>query len=388
MELLVTVERRYIEYNKDFYVKGIEDTCFFERYLDDFDKVTVLARVSKLKSLPEGFKLIRSDKIAIKPIYTNGYGIFDFLYFYKVIKQFRQGAIIIRTPGILAYAFSMYCFFIKKKFSLEVVTNPREEAVNTTNSKVVNKILYVIFPKIFKFQLNSCRFASFVTKKAIQQQFLGYEDCLTEKFNSSYSSINLNSSFYNNNIQKKMKFYPTKEKITLLFVGVLDRNFKGLDIFLKIVSLLPERYNGIVVGDGILHDYYQNMAQELGIYERVIFKGYVANENEKKNIYTQSDIFLLTSRREGLPRVVIEAMANALPCICSDVSGIRELIDEKYIYPINDVSKACLLINNLSLQEIEQQARKNFAKAKEYSIDDLHPKRRHFYKKIIEDQIQ
>ncbi|EMJ7521483.1 glycosyltransferase family 4 protein [Providencia rettgeri] len=380
MNLLVTVERRYKEYNNDFYVKGIEDNIFFKRYLTDFKKVYVVARVSKVNTYPIGFKKVNSNKIIFLPIYSEGYGILKLSVISSIIKKTRNHdcKIIIRTPGLLAYSFSLYCFFLKAKFNLEVVTDPYEEAINSTRSSILNKVLGKVFPLIFKFQLKNCQFASFVTKNSIQDKYLtNYIE--SEKFNSSYSSINLSDDFYREkNIEPR-----NIDDINLLFVGVLDRDFKGLDIFLKILHQLPKHYKAKVVGDGILLNSYKELAQTLEISDRTTFLGYISDEEEKQNIYFQSDIFVLTSRREGLPRVVIEAMANSLPCICSDVSGIRELIPQNYIFPINNIELACQLIKRMTAEDMLTQGKINFQTAKEYSISKIVPQRSHFYQKII-----
>lgn len=379
VDLIVTVERRYIEYNNNYYVKGVEDNTFFNRYLDDFNKVYILARVSIATSEPMGYKLVNSEKIKFLPIYSSSYGIFKLRTFYNVIKFARNinCKIIIRTPGLLAYFFSLYCFILNYNFSLEIVTDPYEEAINSTQNSILNKFLGFLFPLIFKFQIKYCNLASFVTKYSIQKKYISNK-IDKEKIKYSYSSINLPDSFY-----QSRKHPIIKDNICLLFMGVLDRNFKGLDIFLNILNKLPSIYTAKVVGDGILLNSYKNLADKLGVLDRVSFLGYISDEKEKQKIYSQSDIFILTSRREGLPRVVIEAMANSLPCICSDVSGVRELIPDEYIFPINDIDKAYQLIINMSFEDMYTQGDKNFLLSKEYSLSKIIPKRRKFYNEII-----
>ncbi len=379
MDLLVTVERRYVEYNGDYYVKGIEDDLFFSRYKDDFDHIVVLARVNKVTALPGGYKKLVDEQLTVEPLYTKSIGVFKLKGIFKIIRKYSDSKFIIRTPGILSYFFSIYCLILKKSFSLEVVTNPYQEAINATSNIIVNKILAYILPNIFRLQLKKCRFASFVTKKEIQEKYLTKYEIRSEKFNSYYSSINLSSGFYN-----KKYSLPKENKVVLLFVGVLDRDFKGLDIFISIISKLPCKYKGIVVGDGELLTYYKQLASDLSVLDRIDFRGYVSCEVEKRAIYSSSDFFVLTSRREGLPRVVIEAMANSLPCICTDVSGVRELISHELIFPIDDVIAGCELIMSFDDNAYEFHSNNNYIKSLDFSLDNIIPKRRKYYHKIME----
>ena len=59
------------------------------------------------------------------------------------------------------------------------------------------------------------------------------------------------------------------------------------------------------------------------------FRGVISGENEMQEIYSDADILLLTSTREGFPMVIMEAMANGLVVITTDVGGIRDYITDK-----------------------------------------------------------
>ncbi|HIF9056734.1 TPA: glycosyltransferase [Photobacterium damselae] len=375
--ITVSVERRYLKYNNKFYVKGIENQAFFERYLSVFKCVYIIARVTKVYEKPIGYEEFNSEKIIFRPINTKGTGILKLPDIIRVLK--KTDYLILRTPGVLAYIISMVSVVLRKKFSIEVVTNPAQESKNLTKNKILNNIFHFIFDLIFKLQLRKCDFASFVTKSEIQEAYLSSDLLISDKYSSSYSSIDINKDFY----YYEEKKYSDNSNVKLLFVGVLDRDFKGLDIFLKILSLLPHKYIATVVGDGVLLEFYKKFSIELGIKDRVQFLGYVTDEKQKLNIYRKHDIFLLTSRREGLPRVVIEAMANGLPCICTDVSGVRELIEDKYICNIDDYKAFSDKILSLSIDEIITMSKNNYENSIAYCNSNLTYSRNIFYKKIL-----
>jgi glycosyltransferase involved in cell wall biosynthesis len=75
-----------------------------------------------------------------------------------------------------------------------------------------------------------------------------------------------------------------------------------------------------------IDDYQKNLlhlADELGIKDRIHFLGV---RHDVADILSASDIFAFSSRAEGLPLALVEAMAAGLPCIASSVSGIPEVI--------------------------------------------------------------
>ena len=65
------------------------------------------------------------------------------------------------------------------------------------------------------------------------------------------------------------------------------------------------------------------MAEELAITQAVQFAGHI---DEVRPFYELGDIFVLSSLREGLPLVLLEAMTYGLPCIATDVGGSAEVI--------------------------------------------------------------
>lgn len=87
-----------------------------------------------------------------------------------------------------------------------------------------------------------------------------------------------------------------------------------------------------LAGDGYLRQNVQNLCSELGIYDKVVFPGNVDYRNVP-GLMKSADVFLhhsVTSQngdKEGIPTVVMEAMASGLPTISTYHSGIPELID-------------------------------------------------------------
>ena len=82
----------------------------------------------------------------------------------------------------------------------------------------------------------------------------------------------------------------------------------------------------VLAGDGVLLEEMKTLSENLGISDRVIFLGYIKNVHE---LYPCCDVAVSTSKIEGLPFNIMEAMACGLPVIASDIKGHRELITTK-----------------------------------------------------------
>jgi len=111
----------------------------------------------------------------------------------------------------------------------------------------------------------------------------------------------------------------------LAVVGRLDRQ-KGIDWLLR---LLPEvfarlpNHDLLIVGEGPQRGKLERRARRLGIDRRVLFTGF---QRHAAAVLPHCDMLLLPSRWEGMPNVVLEAMAAGLPVVARNVEGIAELL--------------------------------------------------------------
>ena len=79
----------------------------------------------------------------------------------------------------------------------------------------------------------------------------------------------------------------------------------------------------LLVGDGPERHRLQQLAEDLGISERVHFAGYQSRPEQFLHVM---DIFALTSRLEGMPLVILEAWAAGLPVVASRVGGVPKML--------------------------------------------------------------
>lgn len=106
---------------------------------------------------------------------------------------------------------------------------------------------------------------------------------------------------------------------------------KGHTILLHAVERVIARGIAVtctLIGDGPDRARLQRLAAELGIAEHVVFAGAIGQE-EIHAYYHQADIFVLSSFAEGLPVVLMEAMATGLPVIATHIMGIPELVEDE-----------------------------------------------------------
>lgn len=95
-----------------------------------------------------------------------------------------------------------------------------------------------------------------------------------------------------------------------------------LEAAARLAALRPEQ-RFVLVGDGPLRPELEAQARRLGIAERVDFAG---ERRDVEDILRSASLFWLTSRWEGMPNVVLEALASGVPVIATDVGGTRSLI--------------------------------------------------------------
>ena len=102
---------------------------------------------------------------------------------------------------------------------------------------------------------------------------------------------------------------------------------KAFDVLIRSVKELRERnldVRLVIVGEGSDRTRLTALANELGIADRVHLVGW---QSDVKAYFEAMDVFALSSLREGLPNVLLEAMAMEVPCVATRIAGIPKLIE-------------------------------------------------------------
>ena len=125
-------------------------------------------------------------------------------------------------------------------------------------------------------------------------------------------------------------------------------NHHTLEALAQFSQKHPEaKWKMVLVGEGAERRALTEQARALGIESRVIFTGF---QNTPFDYLATFDAFILASKSEGLPRVVLEAMLLNIPVIGSQVTGTAELIDHDstgLLFPWSDVSQLAQHLDNI-----------------------------------------
>ena len=126
-------------------------------------------------------------------------------------------------------------------------------------------------------------------------------------------------------IRKKHKLEKSK---VVLYLGRLKYH-KGLEYLIESSKFTDPDIKYLIVGEGDFETQLQDLVNELGVKDRIVFTGRVPNAEIPK-YYSACDVFILPSveRLEAFGLVVIEAMATGKPVIISNIPGVRENITD------------------------------------------------------------
>jgi len=194
------------------------------------------------------------------------------------------------------------------------------------------------------------------------------KNILVNKFNYKIDKV---ITIYNGikPIYETRKSFNSENPIKIGTVGRLTYQ-KAQEYFIDLAekickeSLLCEF---LIYGDGEDYNKLKNLIKEKGLGKFVKLNGYT---NDVDSVLKKLDIFVLTSRYEGIPYILLEAMNNSLPIISTNVGGINEVIENNYtglLVPEGDVlemeKKLKLLLLDIDFRyELGKNAKNYFMK--------------------------
>jgi glycosyltransferase involved in cell wall biosynthesis len=161
---------------------------------------------------------------------------------------------------------------------------------------------------------------------------------------------------------------------------------KGGDLFLDALSRLPPpRPVAAIIGYGSEAQRLQRRAQELDLGACVRFYGEI---RDASRYFAAFDTYVLSSRSEGLPIVLLEAMATETPIVATRVGGVTDVLGEKegWLVPPEDASALAQAIHE-SLELREEAARRARSAAlrltQEYSLDGFLDRYEDVYRAVV-----
>jgi glycosyltransferase involved in cell wall biosynthesis len=247
---------------------------------------------------------------------------------------------------------------------------------------------------------------------------------LTGRFTDAYISVSkvLSEKYIEKGIGKKEnyhtvysgmeldKFYGVKEKIDCgkkqRELGINSEDFvignvarleerKGhkflIDTFKKLIEKRKDRsLKLLIIGEGEERENLKNYVKEANLEEKVIFTGY---REDVEELMAVMDLFVLTSLREGLPRVLVQAAAVGMPSIAFNVDGVPEIIKDDYngfLVKVKDVkrleNRIVEYMNNKELVLLHGRNGRKFIENK-CSIKGMVDKIDKIYQDLIQEKI-
>ncbi|WP_339726310.1 glycosyltransferase [uncultured Paraglaciecola sp.] len=387
MQVDVVIEQRFYRCQQNkLWTDNAFPYIFWTRYLDVFSCVNIVARVSDVVNPKSDWKRVDGEKVNYVPLpsYIGPVGFVKSIpKLIRILRRRKQveRKVIFRVPGILSSFYSYFSLVSGQSYGAEVVGDPADVFAVGASKSMFRPFFKWLFVKMLKKQCQGAVSLSYVTEFSLQQRY----PPSPSSFDTHYSSIQLEEADF-----KARSEYLCKLPIKIVCIGNLTQPYKGCDFMLETLAQLKLRQIDCHVswiGGGYLQEDMQMLAKELGVESNIEFVGNLASRQLIREQLDQADLFVLTSRQEGLPRVLIEAMARSLVCIATNVGGVKELISESLIVERDNQSQLVEVIERarvLSEQQLLDIGAVNYSKAQEYKESALAKRRIAMYQHLVE----
>jgi glycosyltransferase involved in cell wall biosynthesis len=382
--VVVTLEERF-ERTPDGRVWTLEPcgSAFWARYLAVFDRVHVIARLKDVALAHE--RAIEASAAGV---------VFTGLPSYRGVAQFARrrlevrsialgavrsaDAVILRVPSPIASLIVPSLRSQRIPYAVEVVGDPHDVFSPGAVRHPLRPLIRWKMTRDLRRQAREAVAAAYVTRRALQLRY----PC--PALQVGLSDVQLTHEF--------VAPYPVERAaprpIRLISVGTFEQLYKAPDVLVDAVGICDRRGWDLTlcfVGSGIYLEEIRRRAERQRIGARVRFEGHISSRADLVAQLDASDLFVLPSRQEGMPRAMIEAMARGLPCIGSHVGGIPELLEPEDMVPPGDASALARKIEEVvsSPSRLLEMSKRSFARARDFAGEGLAQQRTEFYRHVL-----
>lgn len=317
------------------------------------------------------------DKVIPINFEKNMFSFKNFISAFKISKLIKKEKYsTISTHTILASFFTRLGIMLSLK-KHPLVINTVHGYLFDEDSNFIKKVIMILAEK----------FVRPVTDTILVMNSTDYE--IAKKYNLykknlySIDGMGINASKFpfsteENKSYLREKYNIPKDDFLLIYVAEFSKRKNQQFLIDSIKILISEGYNNVkllLLGDGALLDDMKQYSKTLGIEDNIIFKGYI---KEVCNYYQISDICVSSSRIEGLPFNIMEAMSTGLPIIASKIKGHIDLVDHEsngFLYNFDDIDSFCnyvkMLYSDRSL--LTSMGISSNELSKNYTLESVYP---------------
>lgn len=278
--------------------------------------------------------------------------------FEKAMKMINLNDIIIFHSmfSVKSWSLIFYCLFKNKPYI--VFPHSGLTISSFEKSKIKKKLVMGLFLKKLIFKAAAVHFLN-ENEKDNSYKFYSKSFIVP-------NGIDINYEIDKKNIQKY-----------IAYLGRYDINHKGIDILLDAIKLIQNEFRnrGYTI---IMHGYdpsnvslsfINDFVAENNLSDLISVRGQVTDSNDKNNFLSNASAYILTSRYEGLPITVLEALSLDTPCLVSKGTNMAELIDE------NGFGISCLSdpdsVKNMLINFFIQSESGGFKPSRSFLIDNF-----------------
>ena len=235
-----------------------------------------------------------------------------FKYVLSLLLLLRE---ILKNRNLLVFAFqaNIYCIILCKIFKIKIIVRSNSAPIGWSQNQFKNYLFKFFLNRADKVMVNSIEF-----KKSLKKRFNVSAKCI-------YNPLDKLEILKKSKLRSK-KFFTSNKKIRILNIGrYVDQ--KDQETLIRALNEIKNKLNfeAIIVGKGILKKKILILINKFRMNKMVKLKNFMENPYP---ILKQSELFILTSKFEGLPNVLLESIVLKKDIISSDCeTGPNEILD-------------------------------------------------------------
>ena len=159
---------------------------------------------------------------------------------------------------------------------------------------------------------------------------------------------------------------------SFLAIGRFSHLHKGLDLLIEAFHLFSQKnqeWTLDIVGEGIEEELYRTLIQKYNLEDRVTIHPFT---NQIQKYYSNAQVYVLSSRWEGMPLVLVEAMSHGLPIVTSDLPVSHEIMGDFGLYFKNgDIKDLANRLEDATHMDWKTKSQEAFEIAKRFDINNI-----------------